>query len=58
MFGPYTREGFTVIRFLVNVDELAALVRARAILADDGQIEFADTLTEMLADAALDVSAV
>lgn len=47
-----------MIRFLVNVDELAALVRARAILADDGQIEFADTLTEMLADAALDVSAV
>lgn len=45
-------------KFLLNIDELVALVRARAKLAEEGQPELVDTLGDMLADSALDVSAI
>jgi hypothetical protein len=45
-----------MVRLLVNIDELVALVRARAILAEEGLPECADALGEILRDSALDVS--
>jgi hypothetical protein len=45
------------MRLLVSIDELVALVRARATLAAQGQQEFAETLGGILKECALDVSA-
>jgi len=44
------------MRFLLTIDELVALVRAKATLAADGQQECVDALNAMLKDSALDVS--
>jgi hypothetical protein len=46
-----------MMRFLVTIDELVALVRARAKLAQEGEQECVDALSSILADSALDVSA-
>lgn len=43
-------------RFLVSIDELVALIRARATFAKEGQSELVDALSGILRDAALDVS--
>ena len=43
-------------RFLITIDELVALVRARAALAKEGQQECVDALGEILRESALDVS--
>jgi hypothetical protein len=45
-----------MVRFVVDIDELLALVSARATLAADGRQEFADTLGRMLTATALDDS--
>jgi len=45
-----------MVRLLVNIDELVALVRARAIMTEEGQQECADALGGILRDSALDVS--
>ena len=44
-------------RFLLNIDELVALVRAKAKLVEEGQSELVDSLNSILRDSALDVSA-
>jgi hypothetical protein len=53
---PLREKGFAMTRFLVTIDELAALVRARTALTDADQQEFADTLGAMLSESALDLS--
>ena len=44
-------------RFLIDIDELVALVRAKAALAKEGQSECVDAINRILHEAALDVSA-
>jgi hypothetical protein len=46
-----------MIRIMLNIDELTALVRARAKLAQEGEQECVDALSSILRDSALDVSA-
>jgi hypothetical protein len=45
-----------VIRIMLTIDELVALVRARATLAAQGQQECVDALAGILRDSALDVT--
>ena len=45
-----------MMRFLLTIDELVALVRAKAVLAKEGQVECVDALSEILRDSALDIS--
>jgi hypothetical protein len=45
-----------MMRFVVSIDELVALVRARATLAQQGQPELVDALSGILRDSALDLS--
>ena len=45
-----------MVRFLLDIDELVALVRARAKLAEEGQVECVDALSSILKDSALDVT--
>ena len=45
-----------MVRFLVDIDELVALVRARAKLAEEGQQECVEALGRILQESALDVS--
>jgi len=47
-----------MIRIMLSIDELVALVRARAALAkEEGQQESIDALSGILESSALDVSA-
>ena len=43
-------------RFLITIDELVALVRARATLAAEGQQECVEALSGILRESALDVT--